>query len=788
MPKFCFTLVLVLFMMACSRTTAPPESGPVEPGVSLALAEERAQRVSDVSYLVHLAVPEAASEAVAGRMEIRFNLATAEEPLALDFRAASEALHSLQVNGAALHTAVEAEHVLLPTNTLHIGENHVALQFTAGDSALNRNPDYLYTLFVPDRARTALPVFDQPDLKAIWELSLDLPAAWEAIANTPRLSVSEADGRRVHRFAASEPISSYLFGFVAGRFQSVTRGWRGQGMTMLHRETDPEKLARNLDDIFRQHREAVAWLEDYTGVPFPFEKLDFALIPAFQYGGMEHVGAIQYRAELLLLDENPTDDERLRRASLIAHEVAHMWFGNLVTMRWFNDVWTKEVFANFMAAKMVNPLFPEIDHELNFLLRHYPAAYAVDRSAGANPIRQALGNLNEAGQMYGPIIYNKAPIMMRQLESLLGADALREGLAAYLERFAYANATWPALVEILDQKTPLDLAAWSDTWVHSPGFPPDSRQAEDTALFYGPQAAQLEDMARWPQLSPVARGRLLLNLFEGVLQGGAVAPEAYARELLSRLTAEPNQLLLSQMLDQLAVLQQLLLADPARERIQPDLEATLWQALAQSTDAGRTRLLFDNLTQLARQPETLQRLHAIWRGEDSISGLALAERDRIRLAERLAVAMPERASALITQQLAQVENPDNRRRLRFLAPALSADATERDAFFASLADPANRATENWVLDALGYLHHPLRIAHAERYLEPSLEWLQDIQVTGDIFFPSAWLNTTLRYHHTPEAIATVQGFLQARPAYNAQLRMKILQAVDLPQRAMQLRE
>ncbi|HBQ39138.1 MAG TPA: peptidase M1, partial [Halieaceae bacterium] len=289
---------------------------------------------------------------------------------------------------------------------------------------------------------------------------LDLPASWEAIANGPRLAVVDAGERRLHRFAASEPISSYLFGFVAGRFQAVTREWRGQDMTLLHRETDSDKLARNLDDIFRQHREAVAWLEDYTGVPFPFEKLDFALVPAFQYGGMEHVGAIGYRAELLLLDENPTDDDRLRRASLIAHEVAHMWFGNLVTMRWFNDVWTKEVFANFMAAKMVNPVFPEIDHELNFLLRHYPPAYAVDRSDGANPIRQQLANLNEAGQMYGPIIYNKAPIMMRQLESLLGAEAFRAGLAEYLQRFAYDNVTWPALVGILDQRTRLDLAAW----------------------------------------------------------------------------------------------------------------------------------------------------------------------------------------------------------------------------------------------------------------------------------------------------------------------------------------
>jgi aminopeptidase N len=450
-------------------------------------------------------------------------------------------------------------------------------------------------------------------------------------------------------------------------------------------------------------------------------------------------------------------------------------------------VWTKEVFANFMAAKMVNPLFPEIDHELNFLLRHYPAAYAVDRTAGANPIRQPLDNLNQAGQMYGPIIYNKAPIMMRQLESLLGAEALREGLAEYLQRFAYANATWPALVDILDRKTPLELAAWSDIWVHSSGFPPASRQAEDAALFYGPQAAQLEDMARWPQLSPAARGRLLLNLYEAVLQDCAVTAEAYARELLSRVTTEQNQLLLSQM-DQLAVLQQVLLPDVARERIQSDLEATLWQALAQSSDAGRTRLLFDSLAQLARQPETLQRLYAIWRGEASISGLLLAERDRIRLAERLAVAMPEDASALINRQLAQIENPDNRRRFAFLAPALAADAAQRDAFFTSLADPANRATESWVLDALGYLHHPLRIAHAERYIEPSLQWLQDIQVTGDIFFPAAWLQTTLQYHHTPEAIATVQGFLEARPAYNDQLRMKILQALDMPRRAMLLRE
>ena len=134
-----------------------------------------------------------------------------------------------------------------------------------------------------------------------------------------------------------------------------------------------------------------------------------------------------------MLDESATQDQMLGRASVIAHETAHMWFGDLVTMRWFSDVWMKEVFANFMAAKIVNPSFPAINHELRFLLAYYPAAYDVDRTAGTNEIRQPLANLDDAGTLYGAIIYQKAPIVMRQLETLMGADAFRDGLREYLK-------------------------------------------------------------------------------------------------------------------------------------------------------------------------------------------------------------------------------------------------------------------------------------------------------------------------------------------------------------------
>ncbi|MDZ7806272.1 MAG: M1 family aminopeptidase [Gracilimonas sp.] len=151
-------------------------------------------------------------------------------------------------------------------------------------------------------------------------------------------------------------------------------------------------------------------------------------------------------------------------------------------MEWFNDVWTKEVFANFMASKIVNPGFPEIDHDLNFLLRHHPGAYSVDRTEGANPIRQHLENLNEAGQMYGAIIYNKAPVMMRQLELLVGEETFKEGMREYLGTYSFDNATWPDLIDILDQKTEQDLKSWSEVWVNTAGRPHFSYQFKEDEL------------------------------------------------------------------------------------------------------------------------------------------------------------------------------------------------------------------------------------------------------------------------------------------------------------------
>ena len=474
----CLAVAAALGLCAMRGVSGEQAMAPIEidEGVSWTLAEHRAATLSGLRYRYDLRIPRARNAPVTGTVEIRF---TWSDPrgldVVLDFKDPSQRVGAVRANGAAVDWAARHDHVVVPAAALRPDdENRVELDFEAGDEALNRNDDFLYTLFVPDRAHFSLPLFDQPNLKARFALTLEAPAGWIAVANGTTVEAPDgagADGPVSWRFAETQPIPTYLFAFAAGRFQVETAERAGRRLRMFHRETDAAKVERNRGAIFDLHAAALDWLEDYTGIPYPFGKFDFVLVPPFQYGGMEHPGSIFYRASSLMLDESATQAAHLGRASLIAHETAHMWFGDLVTMNWFDDVWTKEVFANFLAAKIVHPSFPEVDHDLRFFLAHHQAAYGIDRTAGANPIRQPLENLKEAGALYGPIIYQKAPIVMRHLERLVGEERFRDGLREYLRTFRYGNATWPDLIDILDRRTGTDLRSWSAVWVEEPGRP-----------------------------------------------------------------------------------------------------------------------------------------------------------------------------------------------------------------------------------------------------------------------------------------------------------------------------
>jgi aminopeptidase N len=465
------TIFVLAFSAVLAAAVVQPPTDP-DLGVSAALATARAARISDLRYDLALTIPLERDHPVSGTETIAFSLRDASTPLVIDFAPDHAGmLKQVRIGGSDIRVRQVNGHIIVPPDALRTGTNRIELAFNAGDTPLNRSADFLYTIFVPARAHEAFPCFDQPDLKGRWSLSLEVPQGWETLANGAETHrTSDAGGTRV-AFAETQPIATYLFAFAAGKFFVETGVRNGRTFRMFHRETDAAKVARNKDAIFDLHAAALAWLEQYTGIPYPFGKFDFLLVPAFQFGGMEHPGAIFYNAQGIMLDESATQNQLLARASTIAHETTHQWFGDLVTMRWFDDVWTKEVFANFMAAKIVNPSFPNINHDLRFLLSYYPSAYDVDRTAGTNEIRQPLSNLADAGTLYGAIIYEKAPIVMRQLETIVGEQAFRDGLREYLRKYSFGNATWPELIAILDSRTPEDLGAWSHAWVEERGRP-----------------------------------------------------------------------------------------------------------------------------------------------------------------------------------------------------------------------------------------------------------------------------------------------------------------------------
>jgi aminopeptidase N len=844
MPVLLALLLLTLASGCRMMDTKPADNSDPEPGVALTLAAERVQSIKNLKYSLRFAVPSNSADPIEGHASLRFSMNAPPRPLVLDFTPGTDHLKSIRAGGKISNFRVVQDHIIIPEEEIVAGDNTIEIDFRTGDLALNRNPEFMYTLFVPARARSAFPCFDQPDLKGRFTLELDVPAEWNAVANGEEVLDETTGGRRKIRYAETQPIPTYLFAFAAGKFQIETAEIAGRRYRVLHRETDAAKVARNRNAVFQLHASSLDWLEKYTTVPYSFGKFDFVLIPSFQFGGMEHPGAIFYNANGLLLDESATENQILNRASVIAHETSHMWFGDLVTMQWFNDVWMKEVFANFMAAKIVNPAFPKLNHELRFLTEHYPFAYAVDRTEGTHPIRQELANLNEAGSLYGAIIYEKAPIVMRQLERILGPQNLQEGLQIYLKQFAFGNATWQDLIQILDAGTDLDLRAWSHAWVEEAGRPSvrtavdkenvtfiqsDARRTQEilvtvgtngrltsiSATLQGERTAvklptdslkpdfilptggglaygdfSLDDDSRafllshLPKLNDaLTRGAAWITLWEEV-QERRVEPVSFLDLALRALRSEETEQNVQLVLGYVDDVFWIFLTDSQRQDIARGLEQVLRDGLARAPTSSMKATYFNAFRATVTTREGVQFLERVWRRQEKIQGLTLSEPDEAAMALDLAVRSVPASASILEEQRSRFKNPDRKARFEFVTPALSALPEVRDAWFQSLREARNRSHEPWVLEGLRYLHHPLRAASSEKYIRPALDLLTEIQRTGDIFFPTRWMNATLGGHNTASAAKIVSDFLMEQTSYPMRLRRIILQESDTLRRAV----
>lgn len=801
---------------------AAPRAGANTDGVSRTLARVRSAEISDVKYQLHFFVPSVQQEPVGVDATISFTY-SGTGPVVFDFEGS---VGKARANGHTWTPTVENEHITVPAAFLRKGSNSVEfLNCHSSDKALNRRADHLYTLFVPANARSAFPCFDQPDLKARFDLTLTLPDGWTALSAGP-LTDSRKDGRHtVLTFEQSDLLPTYLFSFAAGKFAKADTTINGRRLELFHLETDPQKTAQ-IPEIFRLSAHALKWMEDCTGVPYPFRKVALVALPGYQFGGMEHPGAIQYKSNTIFLEPAHTPAEVQRRAELLAHETAHMWFGDLVTMQWFNDVWTKEVFANLMASKATASMFPDQDTDLTFLRSIQTKAMATDVTPGTHAIEQDLDNLNTAGLLYGNIIYQKAPVMMRKLEQRMGSERFREGLGEYLRTYSYGNATWDDLISILDRHAPdAGLPRFSYVWVKEAGLPDiycvatngmlrvEQRDPLERGLLWPQEfsvGAVMADGAiheipvtldsaqfttqlpegttaiipningegygrfrlsdgqlnairgAWPSLSPLRRQAALMHLYDAALQG-QIRYADLAPELLERLAAEQNEQIAATICAQLSGLLRLI----APSQLEP-IE-TRARHLADTTPSPAVHLALTRTLSMHGQHTDYS---DVWTSE---SDSLLSPKDYMQIAFHLALRHPEQATSILATQ---------RQRLEAKSPALieEFDYVSRGALpgaeaateaFKSLLDASNRRTEPWATSLLALLADESRGAYTLGFIAPALSAMEDVRRNGAIFFPANWAAALLAGYRSPEAGALLREWLEANPDYRPALVRKI---------------
>ncbi|HVV51034.1 MAG TPA: M1 family metallopeptidase, partial [Polyangia bacterium] len=342
--------------------------------------------------------------------------------------------------------------------------------FSPGLRGLYRAGPLAVTQFEAADARRLFPCFDEPDFKAVWRLSVaGVPADAVALSNgVATRDESDGQGGRRITFAPTPPLSSYLIALIVGPLvpSAVTRVREVPICTW----TTAEK--RHLTSFAQETAAAVlARLEDYFGLPYPFGKLDQIGVPDFEAGAMENAGAITFREVALLADPATAPLAVQKRvAEVITHELAHQWFGNLVTMAWWDDLWLNEAFATWMAYKIVDDWRPSWRIWMDFEAGK-GAALALDALVSAHPIRAEIANAEEAGESFDAITYEKGGAVLRMLEGFLGADRFRDGIRLYMRRHREANATADDLWGALGEASGQPILEMANGWIRQTGYP-----------------------------------------------------------------------------------------------------------------------------------------------------------------------------------------------------------------------------------------------------------------------------------------------------------------------------
>ncbi|ACF45703.1 aminopeptidase N [Prosthecochloris aestuarii DSM 271] len=437
-------------------------------------AETRSTLVSNTSYTLELTLKEHAAE-YKGRCRVAFDYHRGgTDHLKLDF--ITRQIHSVTLNGRATEEYLKGDFAIyLNEDHLTEGRNTLEITYTSlfdnTGSGFHKfhdpedNEEYMHTDFEPYDAHCLFPCFDQPDIKASYQLTVNGPSKWTYIHNTLPEHTQTNDDEVTIAFKRTPLFSTYLFALVVGPYTRWEERYKQIPLGIYCRKS----LAKYMDqdNIFAITREAMATLVDYFDYPYPYDKYDQVFVPEFNFGAMENVGCVTF-SEHYIFRNKKLYSEHLNRANTITHEMVHMWFGDLVTMKWWNDLWLNESFADYLSyfAMSKGKLFSDA---LEHMYARKEWAYQQDQYATTHPIAASARDTIEAFSNFDGISYSKGASVLRQLQYYIGDEAFRASIGHYFKRFAEQNTTLDDFLSIMSENSGIDIVAWSHQWLETTG-------------------------------------------------------------------------------------------------------------------------------------------------------------------------------------------------------------------------------------------------------------------------------------------------------------------------------
>lgn len=435
-------------------------------------ARHRAERVGDLSYQISLALRE---EWYQGEVSISFNFFPEAGGGALRLDMIRREIHDIRLNGEPVQPEVSEVALFLAPEQLKQGKNELWLRYSNdydhSGSGFHKFTDpqdgevYIYTDMEPFDAHRLFPCFDQPDIKGDYLLEVEGPKEWVYLHNSPEKARKEKGDRVWLRFERTLKFSTYLFALVVGPYVARFDSYRDIPLGLYCRAS----LAKYLDAerIFELTKESFAFLENFFEYPYPYGKYDQVFVPEFNFGAMENVACVTF-SEHYIFRRKVIYAELLNRANTISHEMVHMWFGDLVTMKWWDDLWLNESFADYLSyyAMSQGKLFPDA-------LEHFAGrkewAYDQDQLSTTHPIAASARDTEEAFTNFDGISYSKGASVLRQLQYRIGPERFRRAMVEYMHSYAESNTTLADFLALLAKHGGADMDTWSKEWLSTTG-------------------------------------------------------------------------------------------------------------------------------------------------------------------------------------------------------------------------------------------------------------------------------------------------------------------------------